>query len=134
MVLIVYAPAAYIVGMTRMIVGSVQTIILIVKSNNRLFWGLGFVGGLMNIVAIMANGFKMPVFTNRKEEFFGIHKKGDSGTKLKVFCDVYHGGLQSVFSLGDVILTIAFFLLLFKAVKEEFEALASYKRRFYVFR
>lgn len=102
--------------------------IILLSLGERLFAILvlcGPVGKLLNILAVAANSWKMPVlvknrFIKEGLERSDMHTKLTKKTKLKCLCDIYYGTI-SVFSIGDVLLKIgvwSFYLAMLKiAVK-----------------
>ncbi len=81
---------------------------------------LMFLGGILNFIAQMANGGKMPVFGNRMTEggyvleLFDAHKDGDENTKLPLLCDgieITFWRISATISMGDIVACLG--LLLF---------------------
>lgn len=92
--------------------------------------GAGFVimGGILNDIAIKANGGFMPVYPTlsyltgyAKPEAFNlvkdIHILGDSQTKLKILTDFIDLG-YSILSMGDVFIRVFIFIIIYYSIKK----------------
>ncbi|MDR3598432.1 DUF5317 family protein [Clostridium sp.] len=92
--------------------------------------GAGFViiGGILNDIAIKANGGFMPVYPTlsyftgyAKPEAFNlvkdIHILGDSQSKLKILTDFIDLG-YSILSMGDVFIRVFIFIIIYNSIKK----------------
>ncbi len=92
--------------------------------------GAAFVilGGILNDIAIKANGGYMPVYPTLsyltgyvKPDAFhivnDIHILGDSQTKLKILTDFIDLG-YSILSIGDVLIRVFVFIILYNSIKK----------------
>lgn len=86
------------------------------------------IGGILNDIAIKANGGSMPVFPTLsywtgyvKEDSFikinDIHSVGNSEVKLKFLTDVIDIG-YSILSIGDIFIRCFVFIIIFNVIKE----------------
>ncbi|GAB6169472.1 DUF5317 family protein [Clostridium carnis] len=98
-----------------------QFIYAIIGSISMLF------GGVLNNIAIKANGGMMPVFPTIsywtgyvKSDSFSkvndIHILGNAETKLKYLTDIIDVG-YSILSVGDVLIRVYVFLIIYGAIK-----------------
>ena len=86
------------------------------------------IGGMLNDIAIKANGGFMPVFPNlsyltgyAKPESFelvnDIHILGNAQTNLKILTDFIDTG-YCVLSIGDLFIRVFVFLILYNSIKK----------------
>ncbi|MGG7077153.1 DUF5317 family protein [Clostridium sardiniense] len=85
------------------------------------------IGGLLNDIAIKANGGMMPVFPKlsyitgyvRPDSFAranDIHILGNANTNLKFLTDIFDLG-YSILSIGDIFIRVYVFIILFNVIK-----------------
>ena len=90
--------------------------------------GCVLIGGILNDLAIKANGGFMPVFPSlsyltgyAKPESFNlvndIHILGNSQTNLKILTDFIDTG-YCILSIGDLFIRVLVFLILYNAIKK----------------
>lgn len=96
------------------------------------FQGMAFVwlGTALNMIAIRANGGKMPVYPTltyftgyvkpdtfiNTSNYGDFHILGDAYTKLIPFCDIWDTGFM-VFSIGDLFSRTLVFLIIYHSIK-----------------
>lgn len=74
-----------------------------------------YVGAMLNAVALVSNGFQMPVFDQnltpkklRKVDFLNRHKIGNEQANFKILCDWINFGFMNA-SPGDLIMFLGAF-------------------------
>ncbi|MEG1002340.1 DUF5317 family protein [Clostridium sp.] len=86
-----------------------------------------FIGGLLNDIAIKANGGCMPVFPKLSyltgyanldsfSKVNDIHILGDGNVKLKFLTDIFDLG-YSVLSIGDIFIRFYVFIIIYSSIK-----------------
>lgn len=112
-----------------------STFIILAFKNNQLktlFYGLPLVwlGYGLNMLAVTANGGKMPVFVSNswwtgyvKSDMFidsgrfgDFHVLGDAYTKLIPLCDTWDFGYMCI-SIGDIAIRAFAFMIIYNSIK-----------------
>ena len=95
-------------GFAHWIVGSALALFVMYLCllKKKYIWFIPMIGGLLNLTAMGANNFMMPVQGLKSLDF--SHTQITEDTKLKPLCDIYpltvNGNVIASYSVGDVIL------------------------------